>query len=77
MTDIRERHGVPDARKVNECYPTTQVVHVTDGDQDEVLLMIGTGTHPAGLTPAQARFLARQLDQSAARIEFRMKEEKK
>lgn len=69
MTNIRERHGIPDARKVNYIVPETQIVHVTDGDCHEVLLMIGTASHPAGLSPEQARYIASQLVASADRIE--------
>lgn len=63
---MRQRHGIPDARKVNQYMPDIQSVHVTDFS-GEVLLSLGTATHPAGLTPEQADFLAAQLNQAAIR----------
>jgi hypothetical protein len=77
MNNIRQRHGIPDARKVNYIIPETQWVSVTDGVENEVLLLTGTATHPAGLSPEQARWIAHQLVASAARIETRFKGAKK
>lgn len=67
MSKVRQRHGIPDARKVGVCGPYTQHVHVTDGDDGEVILMLGTAEWQAGLTPDQADFIAIQLNAAAVR----------
>ena len=77
MNNIRQRHGIPDARKVLMYGTDTQFISVTDGEQDEVLLNMGTATHTAGMTPEQARYIARELVHSAARVEIRFKGAKK
>lgn len=46
------------------CYKVT----VTDGD-GIVVLNIADATYPAGLTPSRARYIAKLLNASAARIE--------
>ena len=70
-TYIRERHGIANARKVSVARvedSDTQMVHVTDGF-GEVLLSLGTSPFPAGMTPSQARVIARDLVASANRVE--------
>jgi transketolase N-terminal domain/subunit len=73
MNNIRQRHGIPDARKVTMTGHDTQFISVTDGEEDEVLLNIGTATHTAGMTVEQARYIAREIVHSAARVEARLK----
>lgn len=71
---LRESHGVPNAAKrYQPNTPTldTQAVRVTDGHYDEVLLLIGTGEFPAGLSPDQAEMIATFLWDSAERIRER------
>lgn len=66
---MREIHGVADCEKCqstneNGRYP----VVVTDGI-GIVILCVGDQTYPAGLTPDRARQIAKQLVQSAQRVE--------
>ncbi len=71
--NIREVQGIDNARKV-ACATVeksdTQRVTVTDGF-GEVLLRLDTSSYPAGLTPDQARMLAKQLKTAADRVESR------
>lgn len=66
---MREIHGVADAEKcqtVNE--KGNYKVTVSDG-VGVVVLNIADATYPAGLSPDRARFIAKQLVESARRIE--------
>src|SRR5690606_33788487 len=66
---MRERHGIPDALKM-KMFQNNEQQHVTVEDGEGlVLLRLGTSSYPAGMTPDQARMIARQLNSSALRIE--------
>lgn len=68
---IREAHGIANARRVDSATVEPkgeQEVSVIDGADGSVILE-KTSTSPAGLTPEQARLLARMLNASAARSE--------
>lgn len=71
---MREIHGVADCDRIqmsksNDAYKVT----VTDGDA-LVILNIADATYPAGLTPDRAKYIAALLNQSAIRIENKLKE---
>lgn len=69
---IRESHGIADARRVETAAmegKDIQGVTVTDGVDGWVILDKTAAGSPAGLTPEQARLLARMLNASAARAE--------
>lgn len=71
--NIREVQGIDNARKVASAsveQSDTQRVTVTDGF-GEVFLSMNTSSYPAGLTPDQARMLAKQLKSAADRVESR------
>jgi hypothetical protein len=68
---MHEKHGIADAREITMITSDIQHVTVTDGE-GEVLLSIGSSSCPAGLTLEQARFIAKQLTDSATRIEERV-----
>lgn len=63
---MREKHGIAGARKIATNSDDTQAVVVTDGI-GEVRLSLSTSLFPAGLTPDEANFIARQLMASAKR----------
>ena len=65
---MKEIHGIDDAVQLERTRGFRQDVLVADGD-GEVKLSIQSCTHPAGLTPDRARFLAACLVQSADRVE--------
>ena len=66
---MKEIHGIADARKVKMVRDEqTLDVTIEDGYGEVVLRMDGT-TYPAALTPDRARYIARQLQASAARVE--------
>lgn len=65
---MKEVHGVTEARKCSSGAATTQAVRVADGAQ-EVILALSECSYPAGLTPEQARFMAKCLVESAKRVE--------
>ena len=72
-SNIREVQGIANARKVASAsveQSDTQRVMVTDGF-GEVYLSLNTSSYPAGLTPDQARLLAKQLKAAADRVEAR------
>lgn len=64
---IREVHGVSGAKKVAAGVGDLQSVTVTDRP-DHVRLDLGACSYPADLTLEQARFIAKQLNASAARV---------
>jgi hypothetical protein len=64
---MRERHGIPNARKIAVSSTDKQSVHVTDAD-GEVHLSLGSSSYPAGMTPEQAVFIADQLRAAAERV---------
>jgi len=68
---ILETHGIADARRVETASMKgeyVQGVSVIDGADGSVILD-KTSNSPAGLTPEQARLLAKMLNASAARAE--------
>lgn len=68
---IRETHGIADARRVETASmkgEDVQGVSVIDG-ADGSIILDKTSNSPAGLTPEQARLLAKMLNASAARAE--------
>lgn len=66
---MREIHGVADAEKVQMVNDKGHYrVTITDGI-GLVILCVGDQTYPAGLTPDRARQIAKQLVQSAQRVE--------
>ncbi len=64
---MREVHGVADATRKIMVKDESQSVLVCDGDTC-VKIELSAG-YAAGLTPEQARFLAKQLMDAAARVE--------
>jgi hypothetical protein len=76
---IRESHGIADARRVETATmegKEVQGVMIFDA-ADGSIILDKTSNSPAGLTPEQARFLAKQLNASAARAEKLTSEGKK
>lgn len=71
MSKMKEKHGIADAIKCSVGMNDRQSVVVTDRD-GYVDLNIGGMTYPAGLSPEQARFIAKCLTDSAARVEKRV-----
>ena len=70
-TTVYEMHGIANARKVAAIKGSdVQTVYVTD-HPGEVLLSLGYGQFPAGLTPAQAEMVAQQLSAAAVRVRAR------
>lgn len=70
-TRVREKHGIANARKVSLVSvegSDIQAVIVTDGF-GEVLLSLATSSYPAALTVEQADLLAKQITESARRVE--------
>jgi hypothetical protein len=68
---IRESHGIADARRVETATmkgEDIQGVTIIDG-MDGNIILDKTSTSPAGLTPEQARLLAKMLNASATRAE--------
>lgn len=65
---MREIHGVADAAKVQSVNESNYPVTVIDGN-GLTILNINSATYPAGLTPDRARYIAKQLMASAARVE--------
>jgi uncharacterized protein (UPF0212 family) len=65
---IRRINGIPDAVRISIASSDTQSVTVTD-DKDFVKLSLGSSSFPAGLTPEQARQIAKDLISSANRVE--------
>jgi hypothetical protein len=68
---IRESHGIADARRVETATmkgEDIQGVTIIDG-MDGSIILDKTSTSPAGLTPEQARLLAKMLNASATRAE--------
>lgn len=63
-----EMHGVLRARKLDTSPTATQSVSIA-ADGDFVRLRLSDGYHPAGLTPGQARHLARKLHRLARIVE--------
>lgn len=69
---VREMHGVANARRVASASveaSDVQGVTVRDGKDGEVHLLMTTSEYPAGLTPKQARMIAKMLVASAERAE--------
>lgn len=69
---IREAHGIANARRVAAVsveQSDIQGVTVTDGRNGEVQLGLSSSSFPAGLTPSQARMIAKMLTDSAERSE--------
>jgi hypothetical protein len=64
---MRERHGIADAEKTAMYSEDLQSVVVTDGD-GRIELSLGASSYPAGLTPDQAIFIAKQLVAAAKRV---------
>lgn len=65
---MKEIHGLAGVVRVAMLNSNDhQQVKVTDGDR-LVLLALSTSSFPAGLTPDEAEFLARQLVDSARRV---------
>lgn len=64
---IREVHGLAHAKKICAASGHTQSVTISD-DFDYVRLDMGASSYPAGLTPSQAKLLARFLIASANRV---------
>ncbi len=70
---IREVNGIANARKVSMASVNDsdiQCVVVTDL-AGEVQLSLSTSSYPAALTPSQARKVARELVESAKRVEVK------
>lgn len=65
---MKQLHGVPNAKKLAMSNSDGAEVIVTDGT-DMVLLYLENAPWGAGLSPQQARWIARQLVQSADRVE--------
>jgi len=68
---IRESHGIADARRVETALmegKDIQGVTVIDAADGSVILDKSSNS-PAGLTPEQARLLAKMLNASAARAD--------
>lgn len=63
-----ERHGIAGAKKLATICTDIQSVLVTDGNK-QVELHLTANSYPAGLTPEQARFIAKMLNESAGRVE--------
>jgi hypothetical protein len=75
---IRESHGIADARRVETASmegKEIQGVTVIDAADGSVILDKSSNS-PAGLTPEQARLLARMLNASAARSDKMVAEKK-
>lgn len=67
---MREIHGIADARKETMTLSgETQQVTVRDGDDGIVCLNVGSQVYTAGLSPEQARWIAKELVASAKRVE--------
>lgn len=69
---IRETHGVANARRIAAARledSDIQGVTVADGREGEVVLKLSSSSFPAGLTPQQARMIAKLLVASALRVE--------
>jgi len=64
---MKEIHGVSDAKRCAALANQVQDVTVEDGD-GEVRLILGTSSYPAGLTPKQAEFVAKQILRSCERV---------
>jgi hypothetical protein len=64
---MKEIHGVSDAKRCAALADQMQDVTVEDGN-GEVRLILGTSSYPAGLTPEQAEFVAKQLLRSCERV---------
>ena len=64
---MREKHGIADAARIAACRGDLQSVLVTDGIE-EIELSLGANSYPAGLTPDQAIFIAKQLIAAARRV---------
>lgn len=70
MNKVQQRHGIVGARKCTSGLPAgTQSVHVTDGEDGEIRLSIGSCDNPAGMNPEQARYVAKCLSEAARRAE--------
>ena len=65
---IREIHGARVTKLQAGPQEYSQVVTVSDG-ADHIVLNMGDATYPAGLTPAEARYIAVQLCAAADRLE--------
>lgn len=65
---MKERHAIPDAVKLETPKDGAAIVNITDGEMF-IHISLENATWGAGLTPQQARWIARQLIQSAARVE--------
>lgn len=71
---MKEIHGVADCERVQNVNERGHYkVTVTDGD-GLVILNIADATYPAGMTPERAKYIAALLNQSAIRIENKLKE---
>lgn len=70
---MKERHGVADAFKLSLDGTNSACVYVTDGNR-LVHLHLESAPWGAGLTPQQARWIARELERSALRIEAQPKD---
>jgi hypothetical protein len=67
---MREIHGIDDAQKRTMIDSgETQQVTVRDGKDGKVCLNVGHQTYTAGLSPEQARWIAKELIASAKRVE--------
>jgi DNA-binding IclR family transcriptional regulator len=65
---IREQHGIARARRLSAIENSeTQAVLITDSN-GEIILSLSACAYPAGLTPAQADFVADQLIAAARRV---------
>lgn len=67
---VRLRHGVGCVRKIATLSDDVQSVLVTDGyAEGEVIVHLTANSFPAGLSPDQARVIARYLIEAADRVE--------
>lgn len=71
---MKEAHGIPDAVKLRMQHDGDAQVTVRDGDK-LVHLLVENATWGAGLSPDQARWIARRLIESSQRIEKRNRKE--
>src|SRR3954463_10396162 len=65
---MKEAHGIPNAVKLKMQHDGEAQVTVRDGQQ-LVHLLVENATWGAGLTPDQARWIARRLIESSQRVE--------
>jgi hypothetical protein len=70
---MREKHGIAGAGKLPAAPGSSQQSVIVTDHFDCVGLHLGAGEFAATMTPEEARFIAKQLMLSAARIEAEKK----